>query len=60
MKLSFQKKGCFVSLQVHKQLKNNIPMYEESESGRCPYCGSEDVEEYDNEHGECYSCGEKW
>ncbi len=35
-------------------------MYEESESGRCPYCGSEDVEEYDNEHGECYSCGEKW
>lgn len=30
------------------------------ESGRCPFCGSEDIEEYEDGTCECYECGETW
>ncbi|MDO5447528.1 MAG: hypothetical protein Q4F34_07120 [Prevotellaceae bacterium] len=30
------------------------------DTGRCPYCGSEDVEEYSNGICECNECGAKW
>lgn len=29
----------------------------QNETGRCPYCGSEDVEEYFNGTNECNECG---
>lgn len=29
-------------------------------TGRCPYCGSEDVEEYSDGSSECMECGEMW
>lgn len=31
-----------------------------SYTGRCWYCGSEDVEEYSDGSCECMECGEKW
>ena len=30
------------------------------ESGRCPYCGSEDVAYYEDGTAECYECGSRW
>ena len=33
---------------------------ENNETGRCPFCGAEDVEEYENGTCECYVCGESW
>lgn len=32
----------------------------QDETGRCPYCGSEDVEEYSDGTHECMECGETW
>lgn len=31
-----------------------------NESGRCPYCGSEDIEEYYDSTAECHECGARW
>lgn len=31
-----------------------------NETGRCPFCGSEDIEIYDDGTAECYECGEEW
>lgn len=30
------------------------------ESGRCPLCGSEDIEEYYDGTAECHECGARW
>ena len=30
------------------------------ESGRCPYCGSEDVDYYEDGTAECYECDCRW
>ena len=32
-------------------------MQNNNETGRCPYCGSEDVDEYDNGNCHCNECG---
>lgn len=48
-------KDCIVNTYLCTQ-NNNIMAY----TGRCWYCGSEDVEEYSDGSHECMECGMTW